>query len=480
MISRFARTEEGFSTVTSLFLVIVILLGAGISMDVTNVFRVKKQMQMAVDATAMAAASNVSDRSLAMDRAMEVAHRNLPIEEHGDAIVEADIELGWYDTATGDFTVVSELADPADINAARVSSERVDLRDNAVDLYLLQLLGHSDWQVSADAIAMAPTGAPTGGGTPVAAPCNNAMIMTKGFMETGGGNEWLGAVCLHGETGLRTGGDDWYGPGNELSAARIENVTVNHVRNGSYGANDPDLLKRAKSLETPLLDALPARYDAIFAELRNYASGDIYMGSELPPEFQGKKVQWLKESYTVLKAPGTMQPWENWGGIFEMNSDTIFVTKGSVSLEGNVDANDIAIIAASQITIGGGANLAFERSFFLAGSSFNASGSVRWGDPDHYCDTGTFNTYIFSLNYLSLGGATGLYGVVGAGAQFHPGGAMRSAGGLYFEAQQNVSLGGNYRVTGCGAQLESAYEINTEPAPVAESGGSGYRTVLVR
>ena len=137
---------------------------------------------------------------------------------------------------------------------------------------------------------------------------------------------------------------------------------------------------------------------------------------------------------------------------------TIYMVNHGMQMAGKVDAQNVAVIAKGQIGMGGGPRLHFNDVFFFGEGTLNFSGSASYGEPDHYCDDGELDVYMFSKQRISLGGSSPLdwtYGYIGAAPQFHPGGSFKSAGGIYVEAASTVHIGGNAQIGGCGVELEA-------------------------
>ncbi len=440
----FRRTEGG-ATVGNILWFIVAAMVSGVALDGANAWRLQQQLQIAADAAALAAAANIEDQTEASRIALEVAGLNLAAA-HGDAILDTDIVFGIWDETTGAFE-----AGETPSNAVRVTAQRNAERDNQIGTFLLKLAGIDRLNAAAQSMALAVT---------TASGCENATILTSASMSTGGGNTWNNDVCLHGETGVHTGGNDYYGEGVYVSAANESDVVINTVASGSRSAEEVAV---GRSLQPVIVPQLDTMFNTLWTELSG-RDGQTYTTGTLPSFMSGATIRELSATWVVFKPAGSLQPWEHSNpGVVEIAENTIYVAPGSVTFEGNVDADNIAIIANNMIQIGGGANLSFTNVYFFAGTQFNASGSVLWGDPATYCDSGSYNAYLFARTFMSLGGAAGVYGVVGAAPQFSPGGAMQSAGGVYFEASTNVALGGNYNVTGCGSSLSSEVTIQ-EPS----------------
>ncbi len=460
MLQRFIREQDGWSTLFSVYMMLIFIVISGIAVDISNAYRVDKKLQIAADAASLAAAATVDDLGFdgAIDVALETAAYNLSNVDYSASMAESDIIFGVYSDETQEFTAVAtQDATLDDVNAVAARAYRNEDRSNPVSIEFLHLVGASDWNVNALSIAILPT--QEEGDDSSGTGCESTII-TQGFMNTGGSNEWFGGVCLHGETGVLTGGDDWFSENARLSSPDADDIAINYLTSGSYGQYDTELLKVERSVGIPLYDSLDTSYATLSAEMSTYGTGDVYQGGELPDTFFGKPVVVLDYTYVVLKEPGTLQPWENWGGIVELDPDTVYFAPGSVVMEGNVDASGVAIFANNDITVGGGADLAFEDSYFFAGGSFYTSGDVQWGDPDTYKSYDTYNTHLFARDNMFLGGAAGVYGVMGACEGFHPGGAMESSAGVYFETKNSVSLGGDYTISASDKVFDSVYDAN--------------------
>ncbi len=439
---RFLRDCSGGVVVPGVVWTLVILVVGGLALDGTNAWRVRSQLRVTADAASLAAAMFVDDQDAARSAAIQVAAANMPPSQNGSVLDPGEIQFGEWDPVTRSFDSAS-----TDVNAVRVVTRRSSARGNALRTHLLKLAGFESWDVSVAAIAMART---TEGG------CSSATIMTSGYMDTGGGNTLLKGVCLHGETGVHTGGNDFYDSTVRISAADESTITINYTAPGGATAEE---VKVEGSKQPKILPELNTMFASQFGPLFN--SSDTTYSGDLFPDFvkgtggQANIVRVNTGWWTIQ--PGDLQP------------NTIYLVNHGVQFAGGVDAHNVAIIANGQIGVGGGPALHFHDVYFFGAGDLNFSGDVMWGDQGTYCDSGRYNTYLFSKTSLSLGGfgsATGAYGVVGAAPQFSPGGAMKSSGGLYFEAYQNVALGGDLNISGCDEALEADFELNNAGAQV--------------
>lgn len=441
----FLSDEGGSGTISALFWFLTTLMLLAVAVDGSNAWRAQHQLQVAADATALVAAAHATRETDARILAQRAIALNLGPLGLGDAIADGDIVFGRYDPEADLFE--TGMADP---NAVHVVARRTRDRLNSVPAYLLKLIGRADWEIGAVAVAMMRT-QPAG--------CSSATVVTRDVLSLGGGSTWLGDVCLHGERGVQTGGNGHYGKDVRISAADPDTIRINSIRPSSeITAQD---LARVTSLEPRILPLLPQLHQAARAAVQG-RDGQVHTAQDSPfPAFMaGAQVVELTAHHVVFKPAGSLKHWEKSNpGIVEIATNTIYHAPGSVTFAGNVDASRVAIVAQQSLIIGGGANLAFEDVFFLVGDTINAAGNIRWGKADSYCDSGRFNSYLFAGKRLSLGGGTRIHGVVGAAPTFAPGGALNGAGGIYFEADKRITMGGAAHVSGCDAPLESDFPI---------------------
>ncbi len=461
-LAGFASGACGGATPFALFTLIFGTLMAGIAVDQANGWRQHNRVQIAADAVALAAAAQLPDLDAARRIGLEVARRNL--NDLASAIGEDDIHFGRL-LDDGSFVLTAAGEEP---KAVRVQGDLNTAKGNPISTYFLHMVGVPVLETGATSIAL--TGTTPGNGAALG--CEDAMILTDANMDTGGGNDLRGNICLHGRTGLHTGGGDYYAGGVQLSAERANLVTVNYTVPGSATADE---VRRASDLRPVILPKLQAMFDELWTELSvPGANGkdlrvDGYYTGDLLPDFlkdsQGRIAIVHVDNGWWTAQPGELKPY------------TVYLVNHGMQIAGNVQAQNTGIIARGQIGIGGGPGLHYTNDFLFALDTINAGGDIKWGDEGRYCETGQYSAYTFAVKgMVSLGGwggGGGAHGLFGAAPRFNPGGAMRNSGGLYFEAGQSTQLGGNLKFQACGVRLDSHY-------PQAMPVESAVRTVGAR
>lgn len=453
----FAKDETASASVGGIFFTVAALGMSGLALDQANAWAIQTQLQATADASAMAAATRIEDFDAARALALQVAEKNL----NRTGVLDASgIVFGTWDPETAQFV---STQDPDLADAVQVTIDLSQSGGDAVPTYLLKFVGLDRWDIGATAIVGSREVVTGGGGTmstPVS--CAAATFLSTGYIQTGGGNVWEDDVCIHGATGVHTGGNDWYDSTVRLSAENINTITVNSHLPQSLAVED----FTAEEVITPTI--LP-QLDTMWGELWStlYSSGATSYAGDLLPSFvyeNGPANIVVKNGWWSIQ-PGQVQP------------NTIYVVNGGAQFSGGIDAHNVAFIVNGYFGVGGGFNLHFDDVYIFA-QQVNLAGNITWGPTGNECgQADEYSVYLFGRQSLSMGGwgqPTAIRRVVGASPQFSPGGAMTGSK-VYFEFgamtyNTNTSLGGNYRIDAgpCAGDLISFLplaDMGSEDAP---------------
>ncbi len=448
----FLSNEDGTATVAGLSFLITGLMITGLALDQASGWKTHTQMQIAADAAALAGSANLDDPDYAQEIALETAQRNLTDKS---AIQASDITLGHIDPDSLSF--VSGTNDAGIYDAVHVDAARELSRGNALPTFLMHLVGQDSIDVSTTSVAASQENINSNGGF---AGCEDAVFLTSDKVNSGGGSNLEGAVCIHGEKAVQTGGGDYYGPEVRFSSIELENINISTYSPDSI---TEDELKVARSMQPAILPLL----DDMHAELWDtfWNSGATTYSGDLLPSFV--TANGPANIVRIEKGHWAVQPGD-------LEENTIYVAKGGVQFAGDIDIDNIAIIADGRIGVGGGNNLSFDNIFFI-GTQLSLAGNITWGRNADACEDDTYGVYLFGTESLSMGGWGGgatLSGVVGAAPRFNPGGSM-DATGVYFESDSHMSIGGDLNIIGCGTTRSSEYTL-TDTSFTQTSGGGSY------
>lgn len=146
-----ARRQRGAVAVIVGFTIVVLMLMAGLVIDLGHLYVVRTELQNAADACALAAARELNDTSGgALDRAtaagITVGNRNrFDMQSEAVAVVAADVTFA--ETINGSYT----RAVTTDTMYARCSPHQTNVR--SVAAWVMQFVGYTDWPMTATATA---------------------------------------------------------------------------------------------------------------------------------------------------------------------------------------------------------------------------------------------------------------------------------------------------------------------------------------
>ena len=130
-----------------------ILFGmAAFAIDVGYIAFSRSRLQAAAEASALAAVEALPDGENAVIKARDLAELNFD-NDYQNVVATQDVEFGiWAEDGT------FATADPADANAVRVTAELSDQNGTALALFFGGMLGSSESNIAASAIAARPEG----------------------------------------------------------------------------------------------------------------------------------------------------------------------------------------------------------------------------------------------------------------------------------------------------------------------------------
>jgi len=137
---------------------VALLAASALAVDAGLLWTSRTQLQGAVDAAALAAATSMIDPTVpavteaeAVDAANEVAWGNAAAPVRSVALT--DVQLGAWDLDARIFDDSVDLTDPKLVNAVNVTAHLDGNRNRAVPAFLSRVLGHDSFSVSAQATA---------------------------------------------------------------------------------------------------------------------------------------------------------------------------------------------------------------------------------------------------------------------------------------------------------------------------------------
>ena len=217
LLAPFSRDERGSVLITVALTASALLATAGLAIDFGYFYMVKKELQVTADSSALAASAMISDPTAARQVALTYAARNMPVDKHGNVMVDADVEFGEWNEMLREFQPTG-----TDINAVRVTARRATANGNPVFYSLGQMFGFVDQDLSASAIAML-----------MPADCFQAGGVAGGKVIFGQ-DAGLSGFCMYGRQGVTFGQDAVIENGAQVGALNLNDITFGR------GATYPD------------------------------------------------------------------------------------------------------------------------------------------------------------------------------------------------------------------------------------------------
>lgn len=158
-IKNFRDDESGIATAWAMSWLILCFAIAGLSIDVTNAWKVKQFLQSTADVAAHAGAvelgehDNASILAAVQVEANAYAFENMNPGQFGDVLIENDIHVGFWDNDAGTFTELVS-GDTEEPNAVYVITRQdgTDGASNSVGTFFLKFVWKNAFTVSSSAI----------------------------------------------------------------------------------------------------------------------------------------------------------------------------------------------------------------------------------------------------------------------------------------------------------------------------------------
>ena len=129
---------------------VMVLLGVGfasLAIDMGYLYYLRGKVQTTADAAALAGAGQIPNMSDIREQAIGLARKNLPEDENGEVVSEANITMGNWNGST---RVYTRSGDPT--NAVEVIAQRTADNENAVELFFARILGFDEMDIETSAI----------------------------------------------------------------------------------------------------------------------------------------------------------------------------------------------------------------------------------------------------------------------------------------------------------------------------------------
>lgn len=220
ILRSFARNDDGGITVLSLFLFLIMLIGAGFALDVNNAIQSRNQLQNAADNAGHAALywRGYESETSSIAKAIELAELNMPQTIFGTVVTSTDVEFGVWNGATRQFTAV-----PGSNTSVRVTTRRTRSGGNGVGTFLLKFVGYSALDLSTVSIWDATPAGFCPGATMDTA---GEGFFALGRIEIQSGNNYQDGFCIHSEDYVKFSSNSTFEEGVVVSMPDEGNIQI--------------------------------------------------------------------------------------------------------------------------------------------------------------------------------------------------------------------------------------------------------------
>ena len=252
---KFIRDESGSATPLAIgFSVIFIVLG-GLAVDYNKAMGERTQMQMAADSAAHAAAYSWEFQTPndSTQIAMATITGMLPDIAFRDALQDTDLDYGFWDPATGTFTIdptFTEDKDDPRRSAVRAVAELEPERGNESRNVFLSMIGQDTFTIRVSSIYAS-----------YYPPCLNEGFVADGVVDMQSNASYFDGFCMHSNTYVSLNQNNFFEPGTVVSMPNLSDLDI--PQSGFEKNEGLQAALRTSKYRLRILRQLPAMFDTL-------------------------------------------------------------------------------------------------------------------------------------------------------------------------------------------------------------------------
>ena len=181
-VTRFLADQRGAGTIMGLLWFMLLVGITGMAVDTTDGFRNRTMLQATADAAALAGAIDLPDQAAVVATAVTYAAENMPSPANGSVLDPADVRIGLWDGATRSLDIGAALPD-----SVMVTVRRSEANNNPVPVNFLRIVGLTNWNVQARAVAQR-----------FIPECLKDGLIARGIVDISSNNGFVNQICVHG------------------------------------------------------------------------------------------------------------------------------------------------------------------------------------------------------------------------------------------------------------------------------------------
>lgn len=473
-LKRFRADEDGIATVWSIFWLIICFAISGLSVDVSNAWKVHTILQSTADSSALAGAyelqgvgkTNTEIDAAVKDWAIDFAERNMHLDRYGDVLLPDDVQLGYWSGSS--FTPMANSTDdtatPA--NAVRVITRQSGTgTSSGVGTFFLRFVGFDEFTVATSATVKI-----------FSSKCDFDGIFANGTVHLSTDQTFLDDFCLHGELGVDVSEGNFFEEGTIVSMADLNDCgpDSNHCLDELNDGIELALTEHSIS------GGKPARIGDYLVDMNSYRNGAPL--NKYLEDVHAYTVELLTDGYDAGSYPGIVT--ETHVPVFNEKFDMTLLKPGVINyIDCPSDGFDVNLSAQQSdaepimlqniIVVGNGCDFKFNPTYQFANSIFstNATGDetftgvqgVALGleDGDGGCETGGDVTLITegSVKFASQLTAYDLQIIAAKNVQLAAkSDALSTHVGTTIHAGGNVKITTEHTFRGCPGRTVSGFD----------------------
>jgi Flp pilus assembly protein TadG len=371
-IHRFTVQVDGGITVHAMFTFLATAMLGGYAIDVSNVMSDRTRLQNIADVAAHTAILEREHKTEANAKisAIKIVEDHMPTSIFGAVSNTADIVFGVWNADTATFVETSGSRD-----AVRVTLRQTAANGNAVQTFLLGLVGFDAWDLTVDStfVAYEPS-------------CFREGFVAEAPVDIQSNNAFYNGFCIHSNDYVSLNSNNYFEPGTVVSMPDLAELDIpNSGFETNAGLSEA---LRSGSYHIRILN----RIDNIVLHVDD-------PGSRYYPDYlTSTDKEFLTQSRIDVTnlTPGKVHYWNCAGG------------KGTI--EGGTFVHDLVIVSDCEITFG--ADVVVENAVIATSStsskSFNSPSGFQLGRNDNCADGG--GAQLVTLGGMNFAANLQMYG----------------------------------------------------------------------
>ena len=213
----FIRNEDGIATAWAIGWLILCFSIAGLSIDITNAWKVKQFLQSTADVAAHAGGLELGgpESQQLLDKvtaaANEYASLNMNPARYGDVLVNNDVSVGYWDNETKTFQDMNVGGSTSIPDAVRVVTRQDGIASSKVGTFFLRFVGFDAFTIAATTTVQN-----------FISICERDGLMAAGSIKMSTQQSFLSTYCVYGIGGINASDQNFFDKGATAGMVNLD------------------------------------------------------------------------------------------------------------------------------------------------------------------------------------------------------------------------------------------------------------------